>query len=268
MRRCTSTPILVSSRSGWSSAPPRRHFPLSGRGAEQGGEARLLSAPVGSVIGEILPLAVGIAISPIPIIAVILMLLSPRAKGTSVGFMIGWLLGIIIAIIVFTLLSSVLPQHSVGGSSVAGVIKIVFGVLLLFLALRQWRARPAEGEPASLPKWMSAIDSMTAGKAFGLAFLLAAVNPKNLLLAASAGLIIGGAGLGGGQGLALVIIVFVLLAACTVVIPLIGYLIASARLAGPLDRLRGWLVENNATIMSVLLLVIGVAVIGKGLSSF
>ena len=47
------------------------------------------------VIGEILPLAVGIAISPIPIIAAILMLLSPRAKGTSVGFMIGWLAGIV-----------------------------------------------------------------------------------------------------------------------------------------------------------------------------
>ena len=75
---------------------------------------------MGSVIGEILPLAVGIAISPIPIIAVILMLLSPRAKSTSVGFMIGWLLGIIIAIIVFTLLSSVSPQHSEGGSPVAG----------------------------------------------------------------------------------------------------------------------------------------------------
>ena len=44
---------------------------------------------MGSVIGEILPLAVGIAISPIPIIAVILMLLSPHAKGASVGFMIG-----------------------------------------------------------------------------------------------------------------------------------------------------------------------------------
>ena len=223
---------------------------------------------MGSVIGEILPLAVGIAISPIPIIAVILMLLSPRAKGTSVGFMIGWLLGIVIAIIAYTLLSSVIPQRSEGGSSVAGVIKIILGVLLLFLAFRQWRARPAEGEHASLPKWMSAIDSMTAGKAFGLAFLLAAVNPKNLLLAASAGLIVGGSGLGFGRGLTLVIIIFVLLAACTVVIPVIGYLIASARLAGPLDRLRGWLVENNSTIMAVLLLVIGVAVIGKGIASF
>ncbi len=67
---------------------------------------------MGSVIGEILPLAVGIAISPIPIIAVILMLLSPHAKGASVGFMIGWLAGIGVAIVVFTLLSAVISQRS------------------------------------------------------------------------------------------------------------------------------------------------------------
>ena len=65
---------------------------------------------MGSTVGEILPLAVGIAISPIPIIAAILMLLSPKAKGTSLGFLVGWLVGIIAAIVVFTLLSSVLPQ--------------------------------------------------------------------------------------------------------------------------------------------------------------
>jgi len=222
---------------------------------------------MGSVIGEILPLAVGIAISPIPIIAVILMLLSPRAKGASVGFMIGWLAGIVVAIIVFTLLSSVIPQRSEGVSPVAGAIKIILGVLLLFLALRQWRARPANGEQASMPKWMSAIDSMTTGKGLGLGFLLAAVNPKNLLMAASAGLIVGGAGLTLGET-SVVITFFVLLAACTVVIPVVAYLIAAARLAGPLDKLRGWLVENNATIMSVLLLVIGAAVIGKGLGNF
>ena len=222
---------------------------------------------MGSVIGEILPLAVGIAISPIPIIAVILMLLSPRAKGASVGFMIGWLAGIVVAIIVFTLLSSVIPQRSEGGSPVAGAIKIILGVLLLFLALRQWRARPANGEQASMPKWMSAIDSMTTGSGLGLGFLLAAVNPKNLLMAASAGLIVGGAGLTLGET-SVVITFFVLLAACTVVIPVVAYLIAAARLAGPLDKLRGWLLENNATIMSVLLLVIGAAVIGKGLGNF
>ena len=146
------------------------------------------------VIGEILPLAIGIAISPIPIIAAILMLLSPRAKGTSVGFLIGWVGGIVVAIVLFTLLSSVIPQDTGGPSPVAGVIKIILGALLLFLAIKQWRARPAEGEQASMPKWMSAIDSMSAGKALGLGFLLAAVNPKNLLMAISAGVIVGGAG--------------------------------------------------------------------------
>ena len=219
------------------------------------------------VIGEILPLAVGIAISPIPIIAAILMLLSPRAKRTSVGFLIGWLAGIVVAVVLFTLLTSVIPQDNAGPSPVAGVIKIILGALLLLLAIKQWRTRPAEGEQASMPKWLSAIDSMTAGKALGLGFLLSAVNPKNLLMAISAGLIVGGADLAVGQ-IAVVIIIFVLLAASTVLIPVIGYLIASARLAGPLDKLREWLVENNALIMAVLLLVIGVSVIGKGLANF
>jgi threonine/homoserine/homoserine lactone efflux protein len=222
---------------------------------------------MGSVIGEILPLAVGIAISPIPIIAVILMLLSPRAKGTSAGFMIGWLAGIVVAIVVFTLLSSVIPQDTGAGSPVKGVIKIILGVLLLLVALRQWRGRPAKGEEAVMPKWMSAIDSMTAGKALGLGFLLSAVNPKNLLLAISAGLIVGGASLTLGEA-SVVIIIFVLLAGCTVIIPVIGYLMAAARLAEPLDRLREWLVDNNAVIMAVLLLVIGVSVIGKGIAEF
>jgi threonine/homoserine/homoserine lactone efflux protein len=223
---------------------------------------------MGSVIGETLPLAVGIAISPVPIIAAILMLLSPQAKGASVGFLLGWIAGIVLAIAVFTLLSSVLPAQDESGSSpVSGVIKIILGALLLFLALRQWRGRPAEGEQATMPKWMSAIDSMTAGKALGLGFLLSAINPKNLIMAISAGLIIGGAGLAVGQTV-VVIVIFVLLAASTVLIPVVAYLIASERLAGPLDRLRAWLVHNNATIMAVLLLVIGVAVIGKGIGSF
>ena len=219
------------------------------------------------VIGETLPLAVGIAISPIPIIAAILMLLSPRAKSTSVGFLTGWVAGIVVAIVLFTLISTVISQETGGPSPVAGVIKIILGALLLFLAIKQWRARPATGEEAIMPKWMSAIDSMTAGKALGLGFLLSAVNPKNLLLAIAAGVIVGGAGLTVSQ-MTVVIIIFVLLAASTVLVPVVGYLIASARLAGPLDKLREWLVDNNAVIMAVLLLVIGVSMIGKGLANF
>ena len=221
-----------------------------------------------AVIGDILPLALGVAISPIPIIAAILMLLSPKAKGTSVGFLVGWVLGIIVAVTVFSLLSSIIPEQDPDASKpVSGVIKLVLGALLLLLAGRQWRSRPKAGEEPALPKWMAAIDEMNAGRGLLLGFVLAAVNPKNLLLGAAAGVSIGTGGLTVGEA-TIVIAVFTLIAASSVAIPVISYLVASARMAGPLEALRGWLVHNNATVMAVLLLVIGVAVIGKGLGSF
>ncbi|SIO00070.1 GAP family protein [Agromyces cerinus] len=223
---------------------------------------------MGEVIGGILPLALGIAISPIPIIAAILMLLSPKAKGTSVGFLIGWVLGIVVAVVVFTLLASIIPEQDPDAAKpIAGVIKLLLGAGLLFLALKQWRSRPKDGEAAALPKWMSAIDSMTTMRGAVLGFLLSAVNPKNLLMAAGAGVLIGTAGLNGGE-ITLVIVIFVIIAACSVAVPVIAYLVASTKMAAPLESLRGWLVQNNATVMAVLLLVIGVVMIGKGIGSF
>lgn len=221
-----------------------------------------------AVIGSILPLALGIAISPIPIIAAILMLLSPKARGTSVGFLLGWLVGIIVTVTVFTLLSSVLPAPTSDSSQpIKGTIQLVLAVLLLLLAVRQWRGRPrGDAEPA-LPKWMQAIDSMTAVKGLGLGFLLSALNPKNLLMGIAAGVAIGAGGLSVGAAIG-TIAIFTVLAGCTVAVPVIAYLLAAQRMAGPLEKLRTWLVHNNATVMSLLLLVIGVVLIGKGFDSF
>ncbi|HYI53082.1 MAG TPA: GAP family protein [Microlunatus sp.] len=223
---------------------------------------------MGGVIGDILPLALGIMISPIPIIAAILMLLSPKAKGTSVGFLVGWVAGIVVALTAFILLASVIPQSGPDQSQpVAGVIKIVLGAGMLLLAVKQWRSRPHPGEEPALPSWMSAIDGMTAGKGLGLGFLLSAVNPKNLLMAAGAGVVVGSAQLATGD-LVIVVVVFTVIAAASVAVPVIGYLLASTSLTQPLESLRGWLVHNNATVMAVLLLVIGVTLIGKGIGSF
>lgn len=223
---------------------------------------------MGSVIGEILPLALGIAISPIPIIAAILMLLSPKARGTSIGFLIGWILGVVVAVVVFTLVSSLIPESDDDASKpIAGVIKIVLGVLLLLMAVKQWRSRPRGDEEPPLPKWMSAIDSMTAGRGFLLGFALSGLNPKNLLMGVAAGVAIGAGGFGVGDT-TLVIAIFTVIAASTVAVPVIAYLVASQRMAGPLGSLRTWLVHNNSTVMAVLLLVIGVALVGKGIGSF
>jgi threonine/homoserine/homoserine lactone efflux protein len=223
---------------------------------------------MGTVIGEFLPLALGIAISPIPIIAAILMLLSPKARVTSVGFLLGWVIGIIVATTVFTLLSTVLPQNDPDESKpVQGVIQLILGALLLLIAVSQWRKRPRAGQEPALPKWMQAIDKITFPVALGLGFLLSALNPKNLIMGAGAGVDIGGAGLDAGAIVA-VIAVFTVIAASTVLVPVVGYLVASEKLHGPLDALRIWLGRENATIMAILLLVIGISMIGKGIGSF
>ena len=48
---------------------------------------------MGAVIGDLLANAVGVAISPVPIIAVILMLFTAKATANSLGFLLGWVLG-------------------------------------------------------------------------------------------------------------------------------------------------------------------------------
>lgn len=223
---------------------------------------------MGSVIGQLLPLALGIAISPIPIIAAILMLLSPRAKATSVGFLLGWVIGIVVAVVVFTLLAAVIPATDPSvAHPISGIIQLVLGALLLLLAVKQWRSRPKKGQQPTLPKWMNAIDSMTAARGLVLGFILSAVNPKNLMMAIAAGLAVGGAGIPWWQQL-IAIVIFVVIAACSVAIPVIAYLIAAEKMRPPLGRLHTWLADNNATIMAVLLLVIGVVVIGKGIGQF
>jgi threonine/homoserine/homoserine lactone efflux protein len=220
---------------------------------------------MGAVIGDLLPLAVGVAISPIPIIAVILMLLAPKAGGTSAGFLLGWLIGIVGATTVFLLLAGTLDQGSSSEPSAASSwIKLALGALLLVLAVRQWRSRPKPGAEPTLPKWMTAIDTFTAGKAVGLGLALSAVNPKNLLMCVAAGTTIAAGGLSTGQVVGSVAI-FTVLAASTVAVPVVGYAVGRKRMAGPLESLHTWLTAHNGAVMATLLLIIGVVLIGKGL---
>ena len=220
---------------------------------------------MGDVIGDLLPLAVAVAISPLPIIAVILMLFAPRASGTSSGFLIGWISGILATSVLFAWLAGLGELGGQDGpSSVASWIKLLLGVLMLLLAVKQWRARPQPGATAQTPGWMSAIDKVTPGKATGLGFALSAINPKNLAMCIAAGVAIGAADLNGGQQ-ALAVTIFTIIAACTVAVPVIAYAVAADRMREPLDTMKRWLQANNATVMAVLLLVIGVVLIGKGI---
>jgi threonine/homoserine/homoserine lactone efflux protein len=136
---------------------------------------------------------------------------------------------------------------------------------LLFGAVRQWRARPKPGEAPKMPKWLESIDQFTPPRSFGIGAALSAINPKNLAMSLAAGLSIAQAGLSTGQE-AGTILIYVLLAGATIVGPLVVYLAMGQRATDILGGWRTWLADNNATVMSVLLLVFAVVLIGKGIS--
>ena len=219
-------------------------------------------------ISEVLPYAVGVAISPIPIIAVILMLFSGRARTNGPAFLVGWIIGLAVVVgVVYALAEANDVATDSGASDGSSTVQVVLGVVLLVLALRNWRKRPGPGEEAAMPKWMATIDAFTPMKALGLAVVLSAVNPKNLIISVGAAAAVAQAGESTSDSI-VALAVFVILASLSIAVPVFFYLLGGAKAKTVLDGWKAWLSANNATVMAVLLLVFGTVLIGKGTGHF
>ena len=222
---------------------------------------------MGQAIGGSLPLAVGVALSPVAIIAVVLMLTTERARVNGLAFVLGWLIGLaVIGTIVLAIAKSEDASSSGGPATWVSWLKIALGVLLLLVALRQFRSRPRGDEQAALPKWMGAIDKFKPGAALGAGALLTALNPKNLLLTVGGAAAIAQTGISTGQQ-AIAFLVFAVIGAIGVAVPVVIYFAMGKRSADLLAKLKDWMGQHNAVIMTVLCLIIGVKLIGDAIST-
>jgi threonine/homoserine/homoserine lactone efflux protein len=221
---------------------------------------------MGQAIGQVLSLGVGVALSPVPIIAVVLMLGTPRGRVNGLAFLFGWLLGLAVAGTIVLLLSSGANANQNGEpANWVGVVKIVLGLLLLLVAVRTWRSRPRGADEGKLPGWMRTIDAFSPAKSTGMGALLSGVNPKNLLLTVSAAAAIAQTGIGAGEQ-AVALAVFVIIGTLGPGLPVGIYFAMGRRAKRPLDDMKAWLARNNAAIMAVLCLVIAAKLIGDGIT--
>jgi threonine/homoserine/homoserine lactone efflux protein len=225
-------------------------------------------APVGDVIGQMLPIAVGIAVSPLPIVAVVLMLATPRGRADGPAFLAAWIVGLAaIGAIVIAAVGDSAEDDSGGTPGWVSGLKLALGLLLLVFAAKQWRERPRGDAPAELPKWMGALDTFGPGKALGVGVALSLLNPKNLLLAIAGATVIAQGGLTAGQE-AGALAIFVAIATIGVATPVVLYFAMGDRSREILDAMKDWMARNNAVIMAVLMLIIGVKLIGDAISGF
>ncbi len=219
-----------------------------------------------SAAGELLPLGMGVAISPPAILAVSLMVGTARGRVTGVAFVAGWILGLVVALGVVLLIAGGrdYSTHS-APARVGSAVRLALGLLFLALAAVAWQQRPREGHPAHPPSWMELLDRFGPAGAFAAGFVGAALNPKNLSLAAGVALAIAQSGVGlAAQGI--LVALFAVLGTLGVGIPLALALFGGEKAAETLEAWRAWLAANSAAIMIVLFLVLGAHFVGNGLA--
>lgn len=216
-------------------------------------------------IVHILPIAIAVALSSVPIMATIIILLSPKREQSSIPFLVGWVLGIALVVIFFTLTAQFVPtsRSPRRPDTVIGTLEIIVGALIALLAVLEWfRAR--RDPSTKMPKWLNAVDSLGPWPAFGVALLLN-VRPKGLLLAIAAGLALRGDGLTPSQSL-IPIVVYTLVGASTVAIPIILTLAQPERMAPRLVSMKDWVTRNMRAVTAVILFLIGLAIIWTGIA--
>lgn len=216
---------------------------------------------VSDELTELVPLGLVIALSPLSIIPGILVLSTPRPRPTSIAFLAGWVLGI--AAITGAFLAG--ADVSTGGvdnkPTWAPYVRIVLGGLLIAFAVYRWLGRHrAQHEP----KWMAAMTKMGPGRAFITAIVLTVANIKVFAMCAAAGVAIGTAALGH-TGAWQAVALFTAFSASTVAIPILGYLFAGDRLGAPLGRVKTWMERNHTPLVAGILLLIGLALVYKGI---
>ena len=216
-------------------------------------------------IGEMLPAALAIALSPFPIIAIVLALGTERGRMNGATFALGWTIALaVMTSIVLVMVGGVNDTESTS-ALVVDLLRIGVGIAMMVLGAKKWGKRPRAGQQPALPGWMASFDTVTPGRALVLGLALAGLNPKNLALTMSGTSSIAELGLEG-KTAAVAAVIFVVLGSITVIGALLFSVIGGPRADAPLGAVKEFMVTNNAVIVMVVLLVLGAKVLGDGLS--
>jgi arginine exporter protein ArgO len=213
------------------------------------------------VLTELIPLALVVALSPLSVIPAVMVLHTPRPRPTGLAFLAGWLFGLAALTTLFVEVSSLAGGLGNKPPGWASWLRVIIGVALVVFGIYRWLTRK---KSAHTPKWMQSMSKLTPTRAALMAAALTVLNPKVLFICAAAGLAIGTAGLGT-TGAWIAEAWYVAVAASTVAIPILAYTVSGDRLDAPLTRLKDWMERQHATLVAVILVVIGLLVLYKGI---
>lgn len=217
------------------------------------------------VLGILLPLSLGVALSSVPLTGIVLLLLAPRARQTGPAFLAGWVLGLSIVTLAFVYGIGAIPTGpGLPSQTVVGAIELILGLGLFAFGIVVIARGPREKRPA--PPWTKRISTIGPWPAFGIGLLLN-VRPKAIALAIAAGLAVNSVRLSPTEQ-AVVLGVYIVLGSSSIAAPVIMQLVAPDGTAARLRNARSWLSRNSRAITIVVSLMLGLLLIGDALGRF
>jgi hypothetical protein len=208
---------------------------------------------------DALPIALGTVLATLPLVGVPLILATRPDRTAHLGFLAGWaggIAGLGVAVIALSDLS--VPGDGPPARWMVWM-RLLLGIALIALAIRKWSRRNALAED-EMPGWMRVFETMGAARTFGLGILLVVANPKNAVLVASGALTIAAATYAPAAQLG-ALAGFTLVASLGVASPLVVTLAMGKRAEGVLAKMKASMARHSATIVSVVLLVLGAVVV-------
>ena len=213
---------------------------------------------------HLLIIAAAVAISSVPILTTILILLSPNRSRSAVPFLIGWVVGIALTVSAASLVAQVLPTSRTDRQpdTAVGIAEIVVGAAVVLLGIVSF-FRHRRGGTARTSRLAGVEGKLGPSSALGLGFILN-LRPKGILLAMAGGLTLY-AEATSFQSYVLQWGLYTLVASTTVALPIIVAAASPDRMQPRLVAVHDWLTLRGGVITSGVLAVVGILIIGMGI---
>lgn len=235
------------------------------------------------LIFSLLPLALGIVMSPLAIMALVAVLLSRQARRNGIAFLIGWALAIVIALGGSFLVLGSLAVHELASPPMwVPIMRLVLAALLIAMAwwiYRKGKARVAAMVAAStpsqvadaaaapeLPRWLRSVATFTPTRSFFLGCGIFLLNPVDFSCAVLAALDIRLAALDTTSSV-VALVIFAVVGVLPIAIPVFVVLVRGTAADPLLARVRTWIASHTSLLNAALVLVIAGLQLQKAIST-
>lgn len=218
-----------------------------------------------TVLGEVITPGLGASLSPMLIVAAVLLACSEDGARKALVFAIGAFLALAgMGMLVLLVSNGAEVGTKSTPSTIAEIVRLILGLGFWWLAWGSFKQRPKAGELATLPGWMDKMYAMSTGKLLLLGVGLSLANVKNLPLTIStmaaiaqtnAPLTIGAIG----------VLIFAFIGSLGVFAPYFVLRLYPQRAGKILNAARDYLTRHNSTIMTVLFTILGANLVSRTL---